>query len=112
MMYKNQLIVFVVSFLIVGFLILSNLETSFAGVGQVVACCQETASSCFDASNQPCLEQDFRLNEICNVSTGQCEPIRPIPTLNQWGKIITIAVIGLFALIGLIIMRRRSGVKS
>jgi hypothetical protein len=112
MISKNQVLVFVGLFLIAGFLILSRLETSFAGVGQVIACCQETASSCFDASNEPCLVQDFRLNEICNEQTGQCEPIQPIPTLNQWGMIVMTGVLGLFAFIAIIAMRRRSAVTS
>jgi hypothetical protein len=43
-----------------------------------------------------------------------CEAPPPpqIPTLNQWGKIITIAVVGLFAVIGLFAMRRRNAVTS
>jgi hypothetical protein len=36
----------------------------------------------------------------------------PIPTLNQWGTIIMAGVLGLFAVVGIFAMRRRSSVKS
>lgn len=43
---------------------------------------------------------------------GVLTPPTPIPTLNEWGKIITMVVIGLFAVIGIFAMRRRSTVSS
>ncbi len=58
------------------------------------------------------------LNEVAGISVSggppyQCRNVRcgqlptPIPTLNEWGMITTAGVLGLLAVIGLFVMRRR-----
>jgi len=62
------------------------------------------------------------LNEVADIEVSggppyecgdvDCRPVilSPIPTLNEWGMIITAAVLGLLAVIGLFVIRRRKAV--
>lgn len=42
--------------------------------------------------------------ETCNLSTGQCEVPRNVPTLSEWGLI---AMAGVMGLVGFILLRRK-----
>lgn len=78
MTYTKRVLVFVVLFVIIGFLILSTPKTGFSGV--VPQCCQDGLSSCFDIGPLDiCLLDNVREGEICNKQTGQCEPPLPPP---------------------------------
>jgi hypothetical protein len=53
--------------------------------------------------------------EVSGGPPYECSPVvctSPIPTLNQWGMIITAGVLGLFAVIALFVMRRRRTVAG
>ena len=119
MIYKNQILVFIISFLIAGFFVLSTPESGISQPLPGTVCCDfpednPPNSSC---APSPILCQALKgivcesgltctINEPCT-----CPPPPPIPSLNQWGMVIMAAVLGLFAVIGLFVMRR-SGVAK
>lgn len=129
MINKKQIIALVVWILVVGFFVLSISEAGFSGEsvpGGPPCCSAETSvgsgeNACVggEGAELECEPDNcgsrsctFYADRICiftgEDSIGACVPPPQIPTINQWGKIITIAVIGLFALIGIFAMRRRT----
>lgn len=128
MINKSQVIVFVASFFIGGLFLLSLLRLSIPAY----------AGSCPPQGCVCCDENDFAQTPVCADSLGDCNTllmgtvcesddavqcvdalspctcISPpqIPTLNEWGTIIIAGMLGLFAVIGLIAMRRGSVVKA
>ena len=50
---------------------------------------------------------EFFVGAECNMQTGMCmgfQPVRNVPTLSEWGLI---AMAGLLAIVGFMVMRRR-----
>jgi hypothetical protein len=116
MFRKNRIIVHVVWFFIVGFFLITPIKLSTSAFAGFV-CCQLPSHE----NHEVCASSTGNCEEIlggtvcgnipdllCTFDEQPCSCTPQIPTLNRWGKIITIAVIGSFAVIGLIIMRRRS----
>jgi hypothetical protein len=164
MIYKNQISVFVVSFLIGGFFLLTfqplspNAYAAVCCVGSIGGVCAPAgpcsieecpgsqSSPVCDGSNDgvsctcptpppiccvgsiggvcapagPCSIEECPGSQSSPVCDGSNEgvsctcptPPSAIPTLNQWGMIIMAGVLGLFAVIGLFVMRRGSVVKA
>ena len=116
MISKNQILVFISSFLIAGFFLLSTPEAGVCGIGTV--CCRleitDLSGRCRLDANECATPFEGTVCESGLECTrgNPCEcPPPPIPTLNQWGMIIMVGLLGLFALIALRIMRRRNEVK-
>lgn len=95
---------------------------SCVAIGSANGCCEVSAQQCVD--DPPVMRNDCFNGQVGNNMSSffpdqgfmcvgnSCVSPPPIPTLNQWGKIITMVVIGLFALIGVFAMRRRKAVTS
>ena len=113
MIIRDQLFVFLLSFLLVGFLFLLLPEKSYSGNGPLPGgtCCQFETDECSDFDDdggegpiQACRVDDLRPG-TCNEETGLCEVSKTaIPTLNEWG-LITIALA--LGTVGIVVYRRR-----
>jgi len=116
MIYKNQILVFIISFLIAGFFLLPT--PVFGGApGPLDFCCTMGSERlCIDEQRiESC---QGRGGTVCPAAPGcvefedpcQCQeeagPTAVIPTLNEWGMIIMAGGLGLFAVIALFVMRR------
>lgn len=117
MINMSQLIFFVVSLMISGLFLFSTPQEALSGSdpGPPPCCDVPDQRSCFSGVDEESYELgfggDFYPDRPCvGEEGGNAACVAPIPTLNQWGKITTIAVIGLFAVIGIFAMRRRNAV--
>ncbi len=105
-MFRNQVSLFIVTFLICGFFFLASPEVGFSGMPPIeVGCCQ-LEGSCSDTSEGPiiCRTEDFIEGALCNDDIGLCTQESNIPTLSEWGLI---AMAGVLGVIGLIVAARR-----
>lgn len=132
---KNQIIIFIITFLIAGFFLVCKPEIGFSGSttpGGPPCClfdpgvgptgtrvCIGGAEAQGQCESSTCISGDrfceFFPNRECVLTgvdnLGACVPPPQIPTLNQWGLFIMAGMLGLFAVTGLITMRRRSAVS-
>ena len=66
--------------------------------------CTERAAGLLCPSSSDRQEVGFSEFQTCNIVTGQCEVVRNVPTLSEWG-LITMA--GVMGLIGYMLLRRK-----
>ena len=113
MLIGTRLFFFLFSFLFVGFLFLALPDEGFSGLAQPgPECCQVEPDQCFDFGDGngdepvPVCRVDNLQPGFCNEQTGMCELTRtnPIPTLGEWGMLITVAALGI---VGYVYYRRR-----
>jgi len=122
MVSKNQISLFLATFLIIGFIFLALPENGYSGIQPTLpplpsGCCQyidEGQDICANISGSlicPILDVgpaiDFFEGESCNQNTGLCiDPAvnSPIPTLSEWGLI---AMAGILGIVGFMVIRRR-----
>lgn len=116
MFRENRILVFVVWYCIVGFFLITPIQVSTSALAGFVCCqlpshenhevCASSTGNCEETLGGTICGNIPDLS--CTFEEQPCSCTPQIPTFNQWGKIITIAVIGLFAVVALIIIRRRS----
>ena len=91
-----------------GFILLALPEEGFSGFSTEISCCQGEGF-CTDSSEGPflCIADNVVEDAFCNQNTGICTPVArfsSIPTMSEWGLI---AMAGILAIAGLIIIRRK-----
>jgi len=130
MIYKNQILVFIISFLIAGFFLLSTPDSAVPQTQLSDGlCCQEpTGGVCTFATAIPCcvnaptnppsfICQQTQVCEGQPIQVTSCECPEPtptpppsvtnIPTLSGWGLLSLAVVLGILGIAGFIVIRRR-----
>jgi len=109
-MFRNQISLFVATFLIIGFFFLALPEKGITMGPPGLSCCQDTGS-CTDSSKGVVLvcSQPPLMGEFCNEDTGLCEPRTSVdvPTLSEWGLV---AMAGILGIVGYLVIRRRKSI--
>ena len=109
---RNRSLPFLLSFLFVVSIFLSLPEKGFSGFAQVPQCCQTTPDQCADLveGGPACVAEDV-VQGFCDEETGLCREVvvstSPIPTLNDWGLISVVIVLGVVGALGILAYRRR-----
>ncbi len=110
-MLLNRISMFLIAFLVVGFVFFAIPDKGFAGSGPPpigFGCCQ-FADACDVSGMDQCLSdpgnEGFFPDGRCNTRTGLCSAAtRDIPTLSEWGLI---AMAGVLGIVGFMIIRRK-----
>jgi len=125
-MLKNQISLFLATFLIIGLFFLALPEDGYSGVlipggppccdlpvidrcvggEQAALNCQATFCEelgCEFIEDAICVEED----EILTGSCVELQSVSAIPTLSEWGMITIAVVLGIVGIIGFMVIRRR-----
>ena len=110
MKFKNQISLFVATFLIIGFFFLALPEKGYSGVVPMGGCCI-TDLGCIDIISDeihlPCITTEV-LGGSCTAEglEGLClgSVVENVPTLSEWGLI---AMAGILGIAGFMVIRRR-----
>jgi IPTL-CTERM motif len=108
MINKNRISIFIVAFLIVGFLFLALPEKGYSQVG---TCCQGDGF-CLDSGElSPCPPFTSKAGGSCSANTCSGGPPglpgpepTVVPTISEWGLI---AMAGILGVVGFMVLRRK-----